>query len=405
MLCAEKSGSADDDKHYQAIDFNQSWYSQSNPRNRLKAENSRFNLFQQYDQRFDAQRKVKRHSRLPIPTAFKQHKSTAMAQSHDPNTASSSVRRLKKGRSVSDFGSPSSKQIEASLHLARQYQIGAATRNRIAEQYAGVLSTSRESFETADNGSDNDGDDSDVDDLCLIRGGHISIARLIFPMPPLSEDTTRRPTLRQARSLTSMSSNFRLQEASQEVAEQQQQQSPLRQRRCKLPLSIKTSGFPKPQIKKRKSFGVYSPPPCPPPVTPLPDLPMSCPVKQIDSKFSPKAVQTTEILDWDWNQTTMIGPASSSASSSSSTSPASSRSSSHRHSHANSRSNRPSFPLTPSITNKSSSALLPQHSTLFLNFELDCTSPQQKHLFPTKDAVVIPLDDEEDYECVYGFAL
>lgn len=117
-------------------------------------------------------------------------------------------------------------------------------------------------------------DDSEVEEvipsLFASNGSLCSLSA--FPLPP----TTAPSRLYQARSLNNMSTKYHSQTHQQHTLDQPIHRSPLRERRCKKPLTIKAplppSRMPLRRAKSSSSM-INTPPPCPPPSTPLPDLP------------------------------------------------------------------------------------------------------------------------------------
>ena len=378
-----------------AIDFDLDWYAQSDLFNQQRSKDRVpfATLFTQYDRRFNTHKQVKRHSRLPMPAEFSQQLDGMNVT--PPST--SPIRRLNKGRSISDFGSPSSQQVRAAMDLAKQHRQRKALSSRPRQEE--VTSTSK--VTPLSGGFFDDGrDDNEVEDLGLLEDCQISIAPLAFPMPP--RDAIR-PPLRQARSMTAMSNKF----SQGGVESQEQQRSPLRQRRCKLPLSIKTQQPPLQRLRRRKSSlsSIHSPPPCPPPATPLPEIPLSGAMNSVESSGNHSKIKGSQLskLDWDWNGPIISEPAS--ASSSSSTSPASSRGSSHHHSDSN------SLPLTPPVSTQAPSSLLlnqqPAHLALYFAFHLNLDGKEEQSvLASTNHSSSKDIDSPEDHcNYVYGFAM
>ena len=384
------------------IDFERPWHEQHRHQRRRSSTDSLV-LFTQYDGRFDVQRQqTRRRSRLPIPGEFQQvssrlsstnappmmaignttsppshgHSSSGGSSSSSSNattsTATSSTstskrsdeaRRVAKCRSNSELGGAacSSRQVQAAMQLAQRYRDTKAAAATIQQQ------------------------------------SH----------SPSSSTTTRRP-LGQPRSLTSLSTQYREQ---QQGGGTESHRTPLRERRCKSPLSIKAPSPPATlrgsrRAPKQLSASIYSPPPCPPPTTPLPEVPQSSTSSSSSRGASsllpyrtPGHVSTASCWDWDQAIEADTTPSSS-------TSPASSKSagSSHRLSHSK------NFPPTPPAfksntanqTAKEWSQRLDLSLALHLHVDGDAKAPPLQAFSPLPDPS--KDGDGDDYH-VYGLAL
>jgi hypothetical protein len=190
-------------------------------------------------------------------------------------------------------------------------------------------------------------DDSEVEEVipALFASNGSLCSLSAFPLPP----TTAPLRLKQARSLSNMSTKYHQESQvhSQHTQEQPIHRSPLRERRCKKPLTIKAplppSRMPLRRAKSSSSM-VNTPPPCPPPSTPLPDLPVfsgndlrRTPELTLDrSVFLDEAERSSfdveSSSEWMHKRDRSTSPTPSSATSNSSSPSLSSRGSIQRHS-------------------------------------------------------------------------